>query len=146
MKKRAFAIIEAIIAITLATFACFFLLQFESTLLTRSRQSVKDLEYEQAKQQAIVSLFEHLYTNQISWKTILEGKSYSLALPHSSWTANYEFKPLYFPEMVEPTIIESDAVLTLVNNAEPEKRQAAGPAATIRVCVKKESASDAKTA
>lgn len=120
-KKRAFALIEVVIAVLLATGACVFLLGFESKVLLRAQKSLEKLEFEQMKQQAYVRLFENLYTNHIAWKVATEGKEVLIDLDSPSkreWKAKWTFKTLKMPEMIEPTYARVQATLCLVKGGE----------------------------
>lgn len=136
--KKSFSLIETVIAILLAAFACTFLLQFESSLITRAQHSVNKLEAQRAKQEAFVRLFDELYQNHIPWKSILEGKSYTLDLLHPGWSATYSFTPQRVPQTIEPDIMDVQVQLDLTHGEHEYEK-----VASVRLCLKKEVGSNA---
>jgi hypothetical protein len=115
-KKRAFSLLEVVVAVIIASGACLYLLEFETILISRSKHSLEKLEVEQMKQQAYVKLFENLYTNTIPWKTVIEGKEFTIDLEAPSsrkWKALWKFSFLKAPEMLEPPIALVEAQLIL---------------------------------
>jgi type II secretory pathway pseudopilin PulG len=120
IKKQAFSLIEVVIAVLIASGACLFLLNFESKVLLRSQHSLEKLEIEQMRQQAYVRLFENLYTNHISWKTVTEGKEVLLDLESPTkkeWKAKWLFKVLLMPELIDPPIAQVEATLCLLHGS-----------------------------
>jgi type II secretory pathway component PulJ len=115
-KRRAFALLEVLIAIMLATAASFFLLEFEGKLVAQNRKQLQTLQKEYYLQEATVRLYEAIYTNLIPWKTLEEkGGSYSLTLSQSNWRAECAFTPVVRKTNDTPDHIETTAEIVLVH-------------------------------
>ncbi len=134
-KKRTFTLIEVLIAIALATGACFFLLEFEESYIKNARQSLLKVKKERLTQEAYVVLFEHFYTNQIPWKAVEDKKSYRYPLSEPNWEAEASFSPVHHKnsEEISQTLIDAKVTLKLYHY---DKEQAKQP--EMRLCLKKE--------
>jgi len=132
-KKSSFTLIEVLIAIALATTACFFLLEFEESYIKKSRQSVLNLQRERLMQEALVTTLEALYTNQIDWKVIQDKKMASLPLTNSDWEARVSFSPKDHGQKVVQNLLDVEVTVELVNLREEGIKNAA----TFRLCLKK---------
>lgn len=116
-KRRAFALLEVLIAIMLATAASFFLLEFEGKLVAQNRKQLKTLQKEYYLQEATVRLYEALYTNLIPWKTLEEkGAAYTISLSQPDWHAECAFTPVVRKTNDTPDLIETNAEIILVHS------------------------------
>ncbi len=138
-KRRKFTLVEVLIAIFLVTGACFFLLNFEESYIKSARKSLKKVQKERLIQEAYVALLEHLYTNQVPWKTVEESGSYRFDLSDEPWSAEAHFIPIShdISEQITQNLMDVETELTLFYG---DKEEAALP--KIRLCLKKEERTD----
>ncbi|MCE5294237.1 MAG: type II secretion system GspH family protein [Chlamydiales bacterium] len=134
-KKNTFTLIEVLIAIALATSACFFLLEFQESYIKSARLSLRKIEKERYTQEAYVRLLEQFYTNQISWKAVLEHQTYSFSLSDTKWQAQaaLSYAPHGNSTELDPTVLDARITLTLLYNDEDQGEQP-----EICLCLKKE--------
>ena len=142
-KKSSFTLIEVLIAIALATSACFFLLEFEESYIKNARQSLIKVQKERLIQEAYTLLLEKLYTNQIPWKAIEDQKSFDYNLSDHDWTVTANFKTVnhHHAEEVSQSLLDVKTELTLYRNGQEQSPQAP----EIRLCLKKERSTDVQT-
>lgn len=134
-KKNSFTLIEVLIAIFLVTGACFFLLEFEESYIKSARESLKKVQKERLIQEAYVLLLEELYTNQIPWKVLEDGKIHRFTLSQPGWEAEAHFTPVQHneTEQVSENLLDLKIALTLYQN---EKKYEGQP--ELRLCLKRE--------
>lgn len=132
-KKNSFTLIEVLIAIVLATTACFFLLEFEESYIKKSRQSVVNLQKERLMQEAIVTTLEALYTNQVDWKLIQDKKSVTLPLTLEHWEAHVNFLPEDHGQKVIQDLMDVHVTVQLMHQSDENPKNEA----TFRLCLKK---------
>lgn len=132
-KKNSFTLIEVLLAIVLTTTACFFLLQFEESYIRQARQSVLKLQQERLMQEALVTTFERLYTNQVDWKLIEDRKVVRFPLSEPEWQVTVSFEPKIQSEKVINNLLDVKVSLQLEH-----RDQSIGSDAVVRLCLKKE--------
>ncbi len=135
-KKHSFTLIEVMIAIFLATGACFFLLDFEESYIKNTRESLKKVQKERLIQEAYVVLLEQLYTNQIPWKLIEDKKSYTYPLSDADWEVEAQFNRVVHKdesEQISSSLMDIKVNLVVRYMGKEESEQP-----EIRLCLKKE--------
>ncbi len=135
-KKNRFTLIEVLIAIGLATGACFFLLEFEENYIKNARQSLIKVQKERLTQEAYVLFLEKLYTNQIPWKAMEDEKSFDFLLSDSNWNVIASFTTVSHGQVEEvaQNLMDVRALLTLYHNGKEQITKGQ----EIRLCLKKE--------
>lgn len=135
MRKKTFTLIEVLIAIFIATGACFFLLEFEESYIKSARASLKKVQKERLIQEAYVVLLEQLYTNQIPWKAIEDQATVPIALSDENWKADASFLPVIHSNTEQISQNLMDVKVALKLRSEDSKEQ---DLTEIRLCLKKE--------
>ncbi|MBS0635422.1 MAG: hypothetical protein JSR37_08175 [Verrucomicrobia bacterium] len=138
MRKKTFTLIEVLIAIFIATGACFFLLEFEESYIKSARASLKKVQKERMIQEAYVVLLEQLYTNQIPWKAIEDQATVPIPLSDENYqaTATFMTVPHGNSEQVSQPLLDVKVIIKMGEQQELSE---------IRLCLKKEEHIDEKT-